>query len=200
MVPGMITIGLGAHAVATKRTKTAIQRTTPKRNTDSASPPPVLLSLDPAIVSGWAIWLNGDLHSSGVAKTAEHRDKVVSDCWDLVAAEDFPGSCIFVAYEKTIFGPKGTVWGLGRACGKWFEHLELAKVPEKQIRSYTAGEWRRRVWGSKRMVGNKAQRRAGWKLWALTWVKTYYGVDAKTDDEAEAICIGEAWLLDDPLP
>jgi hypothetical protein len=186
-----VVIGLGAQPPMTKpKTRSKVAKKRPKV-TDCTTMPTVLLSIDPGRTSGWAIWLNGDLHSSGVVKNALGRREVVDTAWDLVEKPQE----IQVAFEKCAHGSNPTVYGMGKSEGRWLEELELSCVPEKNVTRYTASQWRRRLWGSIRMPGNKQQRRAGWKIQALTWAETYCGVKAATDDEAEALCMGEAHLL-----
>lgn len=114
--------------------------------------------------------------------------------WDLT---ENPAEEVTVYLEETKFGSKITVFGMGKSQGRWLEQLELAGVSEKQIARVEATEWRQRLWPGLKMSGKTSDiRRTKWKIQALTWAKTYCGVDAATDDEAEALCMGRAYLVD----
>ncbi len=146
--------------------------------------PITVLAIDPAKVSGWAIFEHGRLIAHGVAESAEERAAVFTehaDRIDVVVREKFTQYNARGKRPGMARGNFDTYIGLGAAWGRWAEQIEIVGL--RRIVGVTAMVWRGAV------LGGMRQKRDDWKALAVRSVEARFGVRV-TDDEAEAILIG----------
>lgn len=160
----------------------------------------VLLCIDSAATSGAAILIPEEIFPNhpraavrkGLAYHASVSNAVERTNTVHIAkgfARDL-GLPLFVVGEEWDAGGKWThktMMGIGASWGRWLEALELAGVPDENIFRMSVNEWRKTIFGAKR------HKRATWKMKAMRWCRTRYGI-LMTDDEAEAVCMGCAAL------
>ena len=147
--------------------------------------PCVILAVDPAATSGWALW-DGSEWTTGVANTWVDRADAVMDAWsfDAVAGPVEGRDRPLVVIAETWPGLRGSALaGLGAQWGKWLAELERIDVPEKRIVRVDTGTWRKTVLGITRQSGDTSKRAA------MLRARAVLGHDV-TADEAEALCIG----------
>lgn len=145
----------------------------------------VVLAIDPAKVSGWAVFVNGLHHSSGEGtfKRAD-RDAVVLDARTLAEARDVP---IAVAMETwTPHGAWGfkQAMGVGEQTGRWLDSLEAHHVDHRLVR-VQVNVWRRAVLSPPR-AAKKAQLKTLAIMRARALMQTRRSIG---DNEAEAVCM-----------
>lgn len=140
--------------------------------------PCVLLAVDPAATSGWALW-TGQAWATGVATDWRHRFCVARDAGHARALTGMP----LVVVAETWPGLRGAALaGLGTQWGKWLAELERYELAPKVVRADT-GTWRKAVLGITRQSGDASKRAA------MLRARAVLGHDV-TADEAEALCIG----------
>lgn len=145
--------------------------------------PVVVLGLDPARVSGWAILVDGQLAASGTARSASERAQVVSTAQ--TASEAHQRRLVVVA-ERWLTGGWASfdaIAGLAAAWGAWREALEIAGHPKRRVVRVTPQTWRASL------LGGRATREE-WKRRAVWRVRAEHGIEV-SDDEAEAVLIGQ---------
>lgn len=141
--------------------------------------PAVVLAVDPAATSGWAVHVDGEWHT-GVAESWRARRLAAYDGWECARRLDRP----LVIVAETWPGLRGTALaGLGAQWGRWLAELERLDVPEKRIVRVDTGTWRKTVLGITRQSGDASKRAA------MMRARAVLGHDV-TADEAEALCIG----------
>lgn len=141
----------------------------------------IVLAIDPARVSGWAIACDEQIIASGVAEEAHERRAVVARAASMAT----PERPLVVVYERSQRGKLSpTTWlGMGDARGRWLEHVELeARLRRCDSVGVEPSVWRTLLWGAKRF------HRDYWKAIAVTYARSL-GIEPRTDDEAEAIAI-----------
>jgi hypothetical protein len=145
--------------------------------------PCVILAVDPAATSGWALLVGGSDprgHRVGIATEWQDRMAAAVDASHL--ASDLGPPLVVVA--ETWPGLRGTALaGLGAQWGKWLAELERLDVPDGRIVRVDTGTWRKTVLGITRQSGEASKRAAMMRAHAVL------GHDV-TADEAEALCIG----------
>lgn len=152
----------------------------------------VILAIDPADTSGWAVLAPDPSNpirtvalAGGIAKTPADRALAVQVAQSWETIRQLP---LLVVGEtwRTSPGDKiglPTFIGMGAQWGRWAEQLEMAEVSPRRILRLTVGDWRQQIFGRSRMTNDAA------KAAARNWAKAAGHGDV-TDDEAEAICIG----------
>ena len=142
--------------------------------------PCVVLAIDSAQVSGWALFVSGELITAGVCKV--DHDAVVSIAQAQATAHKLP---LIVVAETWSPGFKShkTVLGMGAAWGIWTSALTRAKHPKRRIVKVLPATWRSAV------LHRGRRGRDLWKAAAQSYVKQRYHVEL-SDDAAEAVCIG----------
>ncbi len=145
--------------------------------------PAVILGIDPAKLSGWALAteVSPVFTLSGTAKTPRDRIAVIETA--LLAGKKRSLPVIGVIEDFTPGGWKSFVAILrsGEARGRWLEHLERAEIP---IANVDPGTWRTGIFGkhAARMTRDAA------KTLAQTHVRALLKKEV-SHDEAEAILL-----------
>lgn len=160
--------------------------------------PCVILAIDQAAVSGWAIWAQGKLMQSGYTKTIPQQAPVVADALELAALQSLPLVVVFEDHSdiplqartrqdqfrrgETPERNTATILGMGAARGRWETTLALAGVPRRRWLKVPSKTWRhlQGITGD----GNECKRIA--KQLAARHAGRHIG----DHNQAEAICIG----------
>lgn len=166
--------------------------------------PPLVLGLDQAADSGWALLdpVDMTLVSSGVASGTAEQVSVLEQLGTLA---EFDWRGVLVCFEdhseinhrqrfvggKPQRNPVITAIGLGDARGRWHCLLDLRAHPKSQRIQATPAEWRR-VFSGARL------QRADWKEAARRWASAYCKRAIRDDNEAEAIAIAR-WTASEGL-
>ena len=161
----------------------------------SASPKPhacVVLAVDPAKVSGWAIVARAPGTASelacgcNTARTADARRRAAESAF---AAAFIAGLPLVVCAERWsshgAFGGARTQRGLGAAWGRWAEALEIAGVPKRRIVRVYAQTWA----GAILSAGGRGWTRERREAASIAYVKRRFGIECGAD-EAAAVCLG----------
>lgn len=146
------------------------------------------LAIDPGRVSGWAIFIDGDRVTSGVARNAVDRANAAQ--FARYFAESRASTLIVVAEKWTPggkFAGARTMAGLGASWGLWIAAIENAAIPKSRVFRVHTQTWRAGVLG-----GGRGITREQWDMRAQHLACALAGLDAIDDNEADAICIG-AW-------
>jgi hypothetical protein len=141
----------------------------------------VLLSLDSAAKSGWALWLRGKLVDSGEVRT--RKVVVVKRAVELAQAEGLP---VMVVREK--WSPGGwktyqTPIGLGAGWGEWRIALRAHGVPSTRVEEIFPATWKSAVLSGGNMTREESLAAA------MRYVEARFHIKAKPD-QAVAIVIG----------
>lgn len=112
-------------------------------------PCPVVLGLDQAARSGWAIAVSHDhIASSGAASTCAERFAVVQLSLEL-ARQRGAGLVVYFEDHADIPARKGrgteTVLGIGAARGRWEEQLEMNGSQRKRWHRVSPRDWRKAI-------------------------------------------------------
>lgn len=159
--------------------------------------PCVILGIDPAASSGWAIFAYGKYITSGVAKTQSEREYAVRLALnETLARIDMPkhDPVLVVVAEKWTRGGKwyaATMTGIGASWGKWVAELERVGLPKRRIVRVYPATWRGAVLG---IGGRNATTEICHRLAILranTLHLKRHGATRMCSDEAEAIAIAE---------
>lgn len=145
----------------------------------------VLLAIDPAATSGYAVFAPAGPIESGTAKTIADLESVVALAQREAEAHELP---LIVVGEEWVGVGKltaKTVAGMGAAWGRWAAVLEQAEHPKRRTLRLSTGTWRKRAYGKSR---GKTE---AFKAWAMAYVAARFRVRLKSDDEAEAVVIGD---------
>jgi len=143
--------------------------------------PVVILAIDPAVVSGWALRVCGVLASSGKTETPDEMNAVVKLAYR--TAEKFRRPLV-VVYEK--WNPHGK-WshdakmGAAKSVGKWELLVEMLprRKPTTKTVTVLADEWRKRMYGFCRKPKGET---FNWKAYA---VRTAQCLDPRSPPPAE---------------
>lgn len=142
--------------------------------------PPVFLSVDPGAKSGWALWVNGELHSWGSLKRADvpsihelYESRIPTPVATLVIEDQFV--CINWKTAKTLIESRMRWQALAEQKG--FD-VELVNP---------------RTWQSALLKGMPGDTKENSVTLAGALVKKYQKIspEFKMHDVADAICIGE---------
>lgn len=161
--------------------------------------PRVVLGVDQARASGWAVHALGRIVASGVARNAADRRAAVELALAqagaprelLVVLEDhgkMPLARLAHYDTESGEGPKrnaAAIVGMGDARGRWREQLELVGVPLSHFVLVEPGVWRRAVFGR----GAPALGTDAAKALALRWASQALGRVLEQHDEAEAAAL-----------
>jgi len=159
-----------------------------------------LLAVDTANNSGWSIWVDGELRSSGEAKK-DQRDSLIHVC-KLVHAYDRPAVLVTESAAGFVYPGRGasTLIALGQARQAWLEAWSAAGGLKTRRVSVVPSRWRGQLWGGglKKTLGRGKTHADFERDWAVIQLKKI-GVedaDAQTieQDRATAICIG-SWAV-----
>jgi hypothetical protein len=150
--------------------------------------PLVLLAIDPAAVSGWAIFISGELHSSGVATTQVDRMDVVNAASCCASVACLP---LVVIAETWSFGgnkkdPRATAAmqaGLQAKWGLWEAAIEESDGKIKVVR-VNSRRWQTSVLTRLRVRSETLKQIARHSASNLAHRPI------EDENEADAICIG----------
>ena len=148
-----------------------------------------MLSLDISSVStGWAIFENGKYVKSGTltaSGTAEnHVPHMMTDI-DILLSHSCPDICVIEETILSRFNPK-TFRTLTMILGA---AMYICKKLETEFITLTPSEWRKLISAEK-----KPRKREELKAWDLAKAAELFGKEFETDDEADAVLIGQAYL------
>lgn len=133
-----------------------------------------VLSMDPATLSGWALWTpEGKLIRSG---RHNWRDFPAQKGWEDV---------YHIVHEKNFYGNHSIAFCQGLAVGT---ALTLARKNCKLI-PYTSSHWRKVAYN-----GNPPKGRTALKQAAVARVRELFNIVVPNDDRAEAILIGYVYF------
>lgn len=106
----------------------------------------VVLAVDTARVSGWAIRASGHLLSSGEVDTLEHGDvaEIIELAEQSASVRKLP---LVLVLEKPWGGMMSTIVALGMARERWLQPWRAAGLPRKRVVSVMPASWRARVLG-----------------------------------------------------
>jgi hypothetical protein len=161
--------------------------------------PTVVLGVDQASRSGWALHRTGKIEASGVCKNARERALVVEMALALagspkallVVLEDHTKMPLsrntqFDSFTKRAPSRNAAVIiGMGDARGRWREQLELAGVPLSHFLMVEPRVWRKAVFGG----GASSMGTDQAKALAVSWSSQLCGRRIEDDNEAEAVAI-----------
>lgn len=160
------------------------------------APPPsfhphacVVLAVDPAAKSGWAVFVNGAYVESGIAMT--HVDRLDAAARALVEAARRELPLAVVGEKWPTGGPFGghrTQSGLSEQWGLWRAALEQTEVPKSRILRVLPSAWWRQI-GAYARLGHDEIKLRSRRHAARVIVRP---LDEIGEDEADAIGIG-AW-------
>ena len=144
-----------------------------------------LLALDPAKVSGWALYVNGAYHSSGCGThNRADRDRIIA------GADALGEMNLAIVMETWSLHGKWSNAAKMSVCeqaGRWKESMEYHAVVHRLVR-VPVDQWRRGLFGRSNMKSEQA------KAMAMLRARASTGRPAVDDNEAEAICIA-VWAL-----
>jgi len=154
----------------------------------------IVLGVDQAKVSGWALFADARLLAHGVARTAEQRHRVCLRAAAMARAQggalllmledhqDTTRDALRAAKRGQVKTSADRLLSLGASRGKWEQSWELVagQAPKAMV---TPRAWRRAILGIPADTP-----RAECKRLAQLWAKQSWGLDV-THDEAEAIAI-----------
>ena len=151
-----------------------------------------ILALDQSTqITGYAVFDNTDLYKHGVIdlhkeKDAWERMQIMRQKVDLLVKENKPKVVVLedVAMQRD---PQALI-KLGRLQGLLMASALSRNIP---VRLYLPASWRK-ILGIKQGAGIK---RPELKAQAMQIIRDVYGLEP-TEDEAEAICIGLSFLID----
>ena len=162
--------------------------------------PRVIVGIDQAARSGWAVHSGGQVRASGVARSARERLEVVQAALSaaggdtrllLIVLEDhgkMPLSRRTQYDAATKHAPSrnaATILGMGDARGRWREQFELVGVPLSHFVLVEPRTWRLAVFGrGAPSMGTEAA-----KELAVRWASQVRGEPIADDNEAEAIAM-----------
>lgn len=197
IVPGQLGIaGLDAMAPKAKRTLPGREKLTRKERRRMSGPSHVphacvLLGIDAAGQSGWAILVRGELPSPahlGTAATAIDRERAIRLA---IAAADDAGLPIAVVGEKWVLGartkgkPGMSPDALARLGGRWQQWEDMLVelgVPRSRMRRVHLATWRAQVLSGTHGHGTD------WKRVVTQWALRAFRVEVG-HDAAEALAI-----------
>ena len=159
--------------------------------TSHRKPPPrfIVLALDTARRSGWAIFDCGEFRVAGPAKTAEEREEVVRIAVELAHNKGIP--LVVGAEDWELHGmSRASIFGLGAGFGRWEHILEREGYDFKLLFRVKVDEWRSRILGLRpgRYKRDEAKQAALAACRMRKW-------KADSDDAAEAALIGLYFTL-----
>lgn len=147
-----------------------------------------MLALDISSVStGWALFENGKYVKSGVLK----EDAGENHIWYMMGSIDYlistiePSICVVEDTILSRFNPK-TFRTLTMILGV---AMYICKSTDVEFITLTPSEWRKLISEEK-----KPRKREELKAWDLLKAKEIFEKDFETDDEADAVLIGQAYL------
>jgi len=163
--------------------------------------PTIVLGIDQAKASGWAIATpGGRVLQHGLAKHHGEREDALHEALRyahhaaddlLVVFEDHGAISLSYGGRKRADGqdqaPKrnaAMLLGLGAARGRWDELLDGIGHPEVLRLKVTPRDWRARVLGVGQSIGTDALKRR-----AVEWATRHVGREVTDHNEAEGICI-----------
>jgi hypothetical protein len=157
-----------------------------KVETKHRLPPPrfIILSLDTARRSGWAIFDCGEFRVAGPATTPEHREEVVGIAVTLSRSKGIPLVVGAEDWDMQGMG-RAAIFGLGAGFGRWEHVLEREGYDKRLLFRVKVNEWRRMVLGARigRNERDELKAMAMGACKARGWV-------VQSDDAAEAALIG----------
>jgi len=164
----------------------------PKRvkvNTASYTAHPiVVLAVDTASVSGWAIRVRGKLVASGQIDTTR-RGAAGVVLGRAIAHADAQQLKLWIVLERAWGGTTNTLIGLGMARERWMSEIRCARlVSLGRVVSVMPSQWRSGLFGSRWVRAPRDEVRA----YELQYASGETKRGDIGDDEAAAICIS-AW-------
>lgn len=145
----------------------------------------VVLGIDPAATSGWAVLAPPAAQGSvlhGIAKTHDERVHAIAVAQEVARRLSLP---LVVVGEKWSQGGvmgHAQLAGLNAAWGRWEVALDFAGVTKaRRLRTYVQ-TWHPAV------LGKGHGRAPNWKAICVAWVRATYGIEVGPD-EADAIAI-----------
>lgn len=147
-----------------------------------------MLALDISSVStGWALFENGEYVKSGVLDIHDKDDHLsyMMTAVDVLITEFKPDICVAEETILSRFNPR-TFRTLTMILGV---AMYMCKENDIEFITLTPSAWRKLVSKEK-----KPRKREELKKWDLAKAKELFGKDFETDDEADAVLIGQAYL------
>lgn len=135
-------------------------------------PPLIILGIDPARRSGWAITRDYAYLQHGLATTATHRAYAIKTARELAAVYETPLIVIGERWQGGWAKGRGharTISGVGAQWGRWQEALEAAGIPKRRILRVGQSTWRARVIG-----GRVARKTEEWDRVMVASAKALY--------------------------
>lgn len=149
----------------------------------------VLLAIDPAKCSGWAIFVDGKYHSSGSGELNRYERDTIVETVEMLAGDSGE---VAIAMETWSLHGKWSNLAKMSVCeqaGRWLDSIEVYALRPRVVR-VRVDEWRRGLFGRGNMKSEAA------KAMAMRQARGVLGRHAVDDNEAEAVCIA-AWALCD---
>jgi hypothetical protein len=146
----------------------------------------LVLGIDPAQTSGWALLCQGKLVQSGSVVNAHLRSEVIRLAKHNEVLSGL--SLVIVMEDWTAGGWPGhkQMFGMGAARGRWLEQIELAGIPSRRVISVYPQTWRAAIFGT----GGSKIKGPQYKAMAVAHARSYFGMGRDpSDDEADALCI-----------
>jgi len=142
----------------------------------------VVLGIDPATKSGYSIFVQGKLRSSGIVSSARARMSVIEEAVRFMSSSSMPLVVVVEDWSPGGWKSWKAIASVFESWGRWSEQLDLLGI--KKVVRVQVDTWRRDLYGPQKMG------RRGLKDLAKARVGSVYKKSV-THDEAEAILIGE---------
>lgn len=172
----------------------------PRKRVAPAAPTPrplaaVLVALDVATCTGWAIYISGKLWAYGQvdARDPAVRSRVFADAIGAAYMRQMP---VGVVLEVPWGGSVTVALSLHANVTRWRESWRTARQPDDRLIERTAGQWRRDLFGAHGGKMPRAQARAFEAALAEQVIARDFGArrfarPLPGPDAAAAICVGQ---------
>jgi len=149
----------------------------------------VLLAVDSARCSGWAVYARGQLHTYGEcsSRVPQERAEVVAEALRLSVALDRP---IGLVLEVPFGGPLKTLLSLAETAALWRDTWVAYEQHPRRVIDVLATEWRERMFGTGSMPREDARRLEQITAQRIRDVARLSSRPELGGDAAAAVCLG----------
>jgi hypothetical protein len=149
----------------------------------------VLLAVDSARRSGWAIFARGQLMRYGECdgRAPHERAAVIADLLRLAEAMALPAGLVL---EVPFGGPLKTLLSLAESAALWRDTWRAYEQPPRRVLEVLASEWRERMFGSGSMPRDDARRLEQLTARRIVDLAHLGDQTGLGGDAAAAVCLG----------
>lgn len=158
---------------------------------DGAPVARVIMAIDPASTSGWALFVNGELVNYGTTTTPIERHRAARMACKAAQDNDAPLAWVFEKWATQGKWSARTLFGMGASRGRWLEATEVVSAATMADRlcadmrfDLLTMTWHTLLHRGRNLPSDQ------WKKLAGQWVVDKWKVTGATEDEADAICMG----------